>query len=76
MPIAALTASEQVYAQTFNQTKGSDDTFKPHWYMQVQGGVAHTVGEANFKKLISPAAVLSLGYRFSPLWGVRVGVGG
>ena len=44
--------------------------------MQVQGGVAHTVGEANFKKLISPAAVLSLGYRFSPLWGVRVGVGG
>lgn len=74
--IAAMTVSEQVNAQTFNQTKENNNIFKPHWYMQVQGGAAHTVGEAKFKNLISPAAALSLGYRFSPLWGVRVGASG
>lgn len=74
--IAAMTVSEQVNAQTFNQTKENNNIFKPHWYMQVQGGAAHTVGEAKFKNLISPAVALSLGYRFSPLWGVRVGASG
>ena len=29
--------------------------FKRHWFMQVQVGAAHTVGEAKFTDLISPA---------------------
>ena len=43
-------------------------TFKPHWFMQVQDGVAHTVGEAKFADLISPAAAINLGYQFAPAW--------
>lgn len=50
--------------------------FNPHWFMQVQAGAAHTVGEAKFKDLISPAAAVSAGYQFTPLWGLRAGISG
>ncbi len=44
--------------------------------MQLQGGVGHTIGEAGIGDLLSPAAALSAGYRFNPLWGIRLGVSG
>lgn len=50
--------------------------FRPHWQLQLQGGAAYTLGEANFGDLVSPAAFLSAGYKFHPAWGVRVGLGG
>ena len=50
--------------------------FRPHWFMQVQVGAAHTVGEAKFTDLISPAAAVNVGYQFAPAWGARVGVSG
>lgn len=50
--------------------------FKPHWLMQVQVGAAHTVGEAKFTDLISPAAAINVGYKFAPAWSARVGVSG
>lgn len=50
--------------------------FNPHWYMQIQAGASHTIGEASFGKLVSPAAALSAGYRFTPVWGLRFGVSG
>lgn len=50
--------------------------FRPHWYLQLQGGAAYTLGESNFGDLVSPAAFLSAGYKFHPVWGVRVGLGG
>ena len=50
--------------------------FRPNWTIQLQGGAAYTLGEAKFGKLISPAANLSIGYKFHPMVGVRVGVGG
>lgn len=50
--------------------------FKSHWWMQVQGGAAHTVGETSFSDLISPAAALNIGYQFSPVFGVRAGASG
>ena len=37
--------------------------FKPHTYLQLQGGAAHTLGEAKFMDLISPAAAVNLGYQ-------------
>ena len=36
-------------------------TFKPHWFIQAQVGAAHTIGEAKFTDLISPAAALNVG---------------
>jgi outer membrane protein OmpA-like peptidoglycan-associated protein len=50
--------------------------FKPHAYLQLQGGAAHTLGEAKFSDLISPAAALNLGYNFSPVFGMRLGASG
>lgn len=50
--------------------------FNPHWFMQFQVGAAHTLGEAKFGDLISPAAALNVGYRFTPVLGVRVGASG
>lgn len=50
--------------------------FSPYWYMQIQSGVGHTLGEADFGKLLSPAAALSSGRQFTPAWGLRFGVSG
>ena len=50
--------------------------FKPHAFLQLQGGVAHTLGEADFMDLISPAAALNLGYKFTPIFGMRLGASG
>lgn len=50
--------------------------FKPHATLLLQGGAAHTLGETKFKDLISPAAALHLGYKFSPVFGMRVGASG
>lgn len=52
------------------------DVFKPHWYIQAQGGLQYTLGEIRFGDLLSPNVQLSAGYNFSPIWGVRVGVNG
>lgn len=62
----------------FAQQSKSDPTleFNPHWYGQIQGGAAHTVGETVFQDLLSPAGALSLGYQFNPTLGLRLGVGG
>lgn len=51
-------------------------TFKRHGYLQLQGGGAYTLGEAEFKDLVSPAAALSFGYKFSPVVGMRLGASG
>lgn len=56
------------------EKKSSD--FQPHWYMQIQAGASHTLGEASFGDLISPAAGIYGGYQFTPLWGLRAGIAG
>ena len=50
--------------------------FNRHWFMQVQAGAAHTLGEVSFGKLVSPAAALYAGHQFSPVWGMRFGLSG
>ena len=51
-------------------------SFVPYWYMQLQAGAAHTIGEAKFSDLISPAAAFNIGYQFNPLFGLRAGASG
>ena len=53
-----------------------EERFNPHWLIRVDGGAAHTVGEASFGRLISPAASVSAGYRFTPVWSLTAGLGG
>ena len=50
--------------------------FKRHWFLQVQAGAAYTLGEVDFGELVSPAAALYAGHRFSPVWGMRFGLSG
>ena len=56
--------------------KREKDEFNPHWFMQVQGGVGHTVGETSFGDLLSPAFAVYGGYSFNPVFGLRLGVSG
>ena len=63
-------------AQTGEIKEEGKTVFKPHAYLQLQGGAAHTLGEAKFMDLISPAAALNLGYNFSPVFGMRLGASG
>ncbi len=60
------------------QQSKTDETleFRPHWSLNVQGGVAHTRGESELSTLLSPAAQLSATYRFHHAMGVRFGFGG
>lgn len=62
-----------LFAQEQEESK---EVFVPHWYMQIQVGAAHTIGEAKFSKLISPAAALNFGYQFNPIFGLRFGASG
>ena len=68
----ALVGAAPAQAQ---QTRDSV-AFKSHWYVQPQAGVGYHVGEAKFSKLLSPAAQLSVGRQFSPLFGLRLGASG
>ena len=69
-----LFCAEILFAQKGKEEAGI--IFNPHWYLQLQGGMGYTVGETGFKDLISPAGALSVGYQFSPVWGLRGGFGG
>ncbi len=48
------------------------EEFQPHWFLQLQAGGAHTLGEAKFKDLLSPAAQVAIGYQFNPVLGLRL----
>ena len=66
-----------VFAQEQRQIKEEGKTvFKPHWFIQAQVGAAHTVGEAKFTDLMSPATAINIGYKFAPAFGARIGGSG
>ena len=67
----ALIGAAPAQAQTQDSV-----AFAPHWFVQPQFGVGYHVGEAKFSKLLSPAAQLSVGRQFSPVFGLRLGASG
>lgn len=64
------------YSQSNSTSKDANEEFCKHWFLQVQGGVGYTLGEASFNDLLSPAAALSVGRQFSPAWALRGGFSG
>ena len=75
--IAILAVSSTVAVAQEQQIKEEGKTvFKPHWFIQAQVGAAHTVGEAKFTDLMSPAAAINIGYKFAPAFGARIGGSG
>ena len=65
-----------VSAQEQRVKEPGKTVFKPHWFIQAQVGAAHTVGEAKFTDLLSPAAAFNVGYKFALAFGSRIGVSG
>ena len=55
------------------QQSETKEIFKPHWTLGIQAGVSETRGEVKFSDLLSPAVAGYVGYRFTPVVGVRVG---
>lgn len=75
LTLAAMLVCMGLYAQPQSKSDESVE-FRPHWDLQLQGGVGHTIGETTVGKLMSPAVVLSTNYRFHHAMGVRFGLGG
>ena len=50
--------------------------FTPYPYIQLQGGAAYDFGNADFAKLLSPAAQIAVGYQFVDCWSLRFAVNG
>lgn len=71
--VLSMMAFGMVSAQN-QPTEQVEYTFQPHWFVQLQGGVQETLGEAKFSDLLSPTVQGSFGYQFSPLWALRLGV--
>lgn len=71
--VLSMMAFGMVSAQN-QPTEQVEYTFNPHWFIQLQGGVQETLGEASFTDLISPTVQGAIGYQFSPVWGLRLGV--
>ncbi len=46
----------------------------PYWYIQLQGGAQYTLGEIDFKDLISPNVQVTVGRQFTPVFGARLSV--
>lgn len=54
----------------------SEVVFNPHWDLKIQAGASYTQGAGDFSDLISPAAALSVGYQFTPVFSLRLGASG
>lgn len=54
------------------QEEKTIEVFNPHWYIQAQGGVQHTLGEVD--DVVSPNVQIVGGYEFTPIWGLRLGI--
>lgn len=57
------------------QTPDAGYEFRPHAYIQAQGGAQYTLGEAPFGDLLSPTVQLGVGWQFKPWLGARLAVG-
>ncbi len=71
-----LAAALMLVGFSANAQEVESEEFNHHLFLQLQGGAQYTLGEADFGKLISPNAQLSLGYQFTPVWALRLAING
>lgn len=72
---SALLAAGCLSASAQQQT-ATKEVFNPHWFVQAQMGGQYTLGEICFGDLLSCNAQIAGGYKFTPVWGVRLAVSG
>ncbi len=73
LAIAVGVSALSMSAQTATESTVYD--FQKHVFVQVQGGVQETLGEASFGKLLAPNFQVAVGYQFNPIWSARFGLG-
>ena len=68
------TVVDRVEPRTVQEFDHQETTqsFKSHWFINLQGGAQYTLGEAKFKDLISPNVQAAIGYQFTPVFGIRL----
>lgn len=76
MMFVAVSLAIPVSEAKDNNNAFVEEDFQGYWFIGIQGGVGQTVGETGFGSLISPAAAVGFGYQFTPVWGLRAGIGG
>ena len=70
---AMLMCSATAFAQAeYTAADGTKYEFQKHAFLNLEGGVQYTLGEAKFKDLLSPNVQLGLGYQFSPVFAARL----
>ncbi|MDO4800811.1 MAG: OmpA family protein [Prevotellaceae bacterium] len=69
LSVLLMMVSMTITAQTADKY---EYVFKPHFYIQAQGGAQYTLGEVPFKDLVSPNVQLGIGYQFSKVIGMRL----
>ena len=70
---ALLAVSASAMAQATKELPdGTKLVFQKHAFLDLQGGLQHTLGEAKFADLLSPNVQLGIGYQFSPAIGARL----
>ena len=75
--VAALLISSSVLAQTtYEASDGTKYEFKKYWFMNLEGGLQYTLGEAEFRRLLRPNVQVGLGFQFSPVIGARIQANG
>ena len=72
------TVVDRVEPRTVQEFDHQETTqsFKSHWFINLQGGAQYTLGEAKFKDLISPNVQAAIGYQFTPVFGLRLQANG
>lgn len=76
MVLAAMTAFMAIGANAQEAQDKVEYDYNGHWFLQLQAGAQHTLGEAKFFDLVSPNAQIAVGYQFNPVWALRLGVNG
>lgn len=69
LSVLLMMVSMAITAQTADKY---EYVFKPHFYIQAQGGAQYTLGEVPFDDLVSPNVQLGIGYQFSKVIGIRL----
>ena len=70
---ALMMFSASAMAQaTYEAADGTKYEFKKHAFLNLEGGVQYTLGEAKNSDLFSPNIQLGLGYQFTPVFGARI----
>lgn len=64
------------FTASAQQEAATKEVFNPHWFVQAQMGGQYTLGEVCFGDLLSGNAQIAGGYKFTPVWALRLAVGG